>query len=87
MKKAKSAVSDNLWPEYSGEDWEKSVQDKYFTFCEKDSNLTLVSPDVANVFPSSEADYEALRNLLELTEQSRKLTGHTGGRIETSQPA
>lgn len=80
MKKAKSAVSDDLRPEYRREDLGKSVRGKYFAAFQKGSNLVLLSSDVARAFPSSDAVNEALRGLLQLTERTRKLTRRSGRR-------
>ncbi len=73
MKKAKSAVGDDLRPEYRREDLGKGVRGKYFSSYQKGSNLVLLNPDVAKAFPTSDAVNEALRGLLQLTEQTKKL--------------
>lgn len=82
MKKAKSAVNNDLRPEYRREDLGKGVRGKYFAAYQKGSNLVLLSPDVAKAFSSSEAVNEALRGLLQLTEQTKKLTRRSSGRAE-----
>ena len=82
MKKAKSAASDDLRPEYRREALGKGVRGKYFAAYQKGSNLVLLSPDVAKAFPNSEAVNEALRSLLQLTELTKKLTQYSTGRAE-----
>jgi len=72
MKKAK--VSDELRPEYRREDLAQGVRGKYFESYQKGSNLVLLSPDVAKVFPTEAAVNEALRSLIDLAEKS---TGRT----------
>jgi len=72
MKKAK--VSDKLRPEYRREDLGQGVRGKYFESYQKGSNLVLLSPDVAKVFPTEAAVNEALRSLIDLAEKS---TGRT----------
>ena len=72
MKKAK--VSDELRPEYRREDLGVGVRGKYFEEYRKGTNLVLLSPDVARVFPTDEAVNEALRSLIDLAEKS---TGRT----------
>ena len=72
MKKAKSLEIDDLRPEYRREDLGKGVRGKYFAAYQKGSNLVLLSPDVAKAFPTSDAVNEALRALLQLTEQTHK---------------
>ena len=73
MKKVKSVEMDDLRPEYRREDLGKGVRGKYFAAYQKGSNLVLLSPDVAKAFPTSDAVNEALRGLLQLTEQTQKL--------------
>jgi hypothetical protein len=73
MRKAKSLVGDDLRPEYRREDLGKGVRGKYFSSYQKGSNLVLLNPDVAKAFPTSDAVNEALRGLLQLTEQTKKL--------------
>jgi len=73
MKTTKQGDED-LRPEYRREDLGKGVRGKYFEAYQKGSNLVLLSPDVAKAFPTSEAVNEALRGLLSLAEQTKKLT-------------
>jgi len=72
MKKTK--VSDELRPEYKREDLGQGVRGKHFESYRKGSNLVLLSPDVAKVFPTEEAVNEALRSLIDLAQKS---TGRT----------
>jgi hypothetical protein len=72
--KAKVAADDELRPEYRREDLGKGVRGKYYAAYQKGTNLVLLNPDIAKAFPTSEAVNEALRGLLQLTEQTRKLT-------------
>ena len=73
MKKAK-ATEDDLRPEYRREDLGKGVRGKYFSAYQKGTNLVLLNPDVAKAFPTSEAVNEALRGLLLLAEETKRLT-------------
>ena len=73
MKKVKPVEVDDLRPEYRREDLGKGVRGKYSEAYRKGSNLVLLSPDVAKAFPTSDAVNEALRALLQLTAQTRKL--------------
>lgn len=43
------------------------------------TNLVLLSPDVAKVFPTEEAVNEALRSLIDLAERSTGLTKASSG--------
>ena len=72
MKKVK--ISDELRPEYKREDLGAGVRGKYFEEYRKGTNLILLSPDVAKVFPTEEAVNEALRSLISL---AKKSTGRT----------
>jgi hypothetical protein len=81
MKKAESQTDDDLRPEYRREDLGKGVRGRYLSSYRKGSNLVLLNPDVAKAFPTAEAVNEALRGLLRLTEQTRKLTGQASGRL------
>jgi hypothetical protein len=72
MKKAK--VSDELRTEYKREDLGQGIRGKYFESYRKGSNLVLLSPDVAKVFPTENAVNEALRSLIDLAQKS---TGRT----------
>ncbi len=64
MKKAKA--SDELRPEYRREDLGQGIRGKYFESYRKGSNLILLSPDVAKVFPTEEAVNEVLGSLIDL---------------------
>lgn len=70
MKKAKS--DNELRPLYTREDFGKGIRGKRFEAYRKGTNLVLLSPDVAKVFPTDEAVNEALRSLIDL---ARKSTG------------
>lgn len=77
MRKAKT--SDELRPVYRREDLGEGVRGKYFESYRKGTNLVLLSPDVAKVFPTEEAVNEALRSLIDLAQKStgraRRSTG------------
>ena len=71
MKKAKS---EELRPEYRREDLGPGVRGKYFESYQKGTNLVLLSPDLAQAFPTEEAVNDALRSLIELAQKSIGLT-------------
>jgi len=56
------------------EDLGMGVRGKYFEAYRKGTNLVLLSPDVAKVFPTEEAVNEALRSLINI---AKKSTGRT----------
>ena len=66
MKTAKQEMR----KEYKREDLGKGVRGKYFSDYKKGSNLVLLSPDVAKVFPDDDSVNEALRSLVKIARQS-----------------
>lgn len=68
MRKAKT--SDELRAVYRREDLGEGIRGKYFESYRKGTNLVLLSPDVAKVFPTEEAVNEALRSLIDLAQKS-----------------
>jgi len=71
MKKVKS---DELRKEYRREDLGTGVRGKYLKAYQAGTNLVLLSPDVAEVFPSEETVNDALRSLINLAKRSSALT-------------
>ncbi|HEX7342977.1 MAG TPA: hypothetical protein VF398_01850 [bacterium] len=69
MKKAKQ---DEMRPEYRRADLGKGVRGKFLRSYQKGTNLVLISPDVAEVFPSEETVNSALRGLIEIAKKSVK---------------
>lgn len=68
MKKAKT--TDELRVEYERKDLGVGVRGKHYEEYQKDTNLVLLSPDVAEVFSTEEAVNEALRSLISLAQKS-----------------
>jgi hypothetical protein len=62
--------SDELRPEYKREDLGRGVRGKYFESYREGTNLVLLSPDVAAVFPTEKAVNDALRSLIDLAQKS-----------------
>jgi hypothetical protein len=71
MKKVKS---DELRKEYRREDLGTGVRGKYLKAYQAGTNLVLLSPDVAEAFPSEENVNDALRSLINLAKRSFGLT-------------
>jgi hypothetical protein len=80
MRKVKE--SDELRPEYRREDLGQGVRGRYFEAYQKGTNLVLLSPDVATVFPTEEAVNEALRSLINVAQKSTGLTKRSTGRAK-----
>jgi hypothetical protein len=76
MRKVKS---DELRPEYERKDLGRGIRGKYLDSYRKGTNLVLLSPDVAKVFPTEEAVNEALRSLMHLARKSAGLTKRSTG--------
>ena len=72
MNKAKS---DELRAEYRREDLGSGVRGKYLSAYRAGTNLVLLSPDVAQAFPTEEAVNEALRSLIKVAHRSVGLIG------------
>ena len=71
MKKAKS---DELRPEYHRDDLGNGIRGKYYEDYKSGTNLVLLSPDVAAMFPDEESVNKALRDLIKLAQKSVNLT-------------
>ena len=54
-------------------DFSKGVRGKYVERFKMGSNIIVLSPDVAEVFSDSESVNEALRTLIKITRQSKKI--------------
>ncbi|MGQ0697774.1 MAG: hypothetical protein ACT4PZ_05970 [Panacagrimonas sp.] len=65
-RKVKSKASDSLRPEYRREDLGQGVRGKYFKRHTEGTNLVLLQPDVAKVFPTQAAVNDALRSLIQI---------------------
>ena len=75
MKKAaKSKRNSEMLEEY---DFSKGVRGKYAKRYAEGTNVVVLSPDVAKVFPNSDAVNEALRGLVEIARKSTKKSAAT----------
>ena len=72
----KTVKHEEMRKEYKREDLGKGIRGKYFEEYKKGSNLVLLSPDVAKVFPDDDSVNEALRSLMKIARQSG-LTKHS----------
>jgi hypothetical protein len=62
---------DDLRPEYKREDLGQGVRGKYYQEYQKGTNLVLLSPDVAEAFPTEEDVNEALRALMKIAQRPK----------------
>ena len=60
----------NMLEEY---DFSKGVQGKYAKRYEEGTNVVVIEPDVAEVFPDHDSVNEALRSLAEIIRRQKKL--------------
>ena len=77
MKKSKSELNEsglNDWgrPEYKRSDFGKLVRGKYAKRIQESTNVVVLDPQVAKVFPNDEAVNNALRGLIVATRSSTK---------------
>ena len=68
--------------QYKREDLGKGVRGKHFAAYSKGSNVVLISPDLAAVFPTAEAVNDALRSLVRVAERTARPTTRSSGRAE-----
>lgn len=69
MKKARRERQDDILPEY---DFSKGVRGKYAKRYAEGTNVVVLSPDMAKVFPTSESVNEALRTLVLVARKKTK---------------
>ena len=74
MKKAKSVATDELRPEYKREDFGSMVRGKYAARLKAASNVVVLTPEVAKVFPNAEAVNDALMGLINLAKTAARPT-------------
>jgi len=68
----KSEINDELRVEYDLSKMEGAVRGKYAQRYKAGSNVIVLAPDVAKVFPNAEAANEALRLLISVAKSSRR---------------
>jgi hypothetical protein len=69
MKKVNQTV-DEFRREYRREDFNEMVRGKYARRCKESSNVVVIAPDIAKVFPNEQAVNDALRGLLEIAKSA-----------------
>ena len=79
MKKTKETDKDELRAEYKRSDFpEGLVRGKYAERLRKSSNIVVLKPEVAEVFPNEEAVNSALLSLIELAKKTTSPKHSTG---------
>ena len=57
---------DDLRPEYRRGDFGEMVSGKYVERMKESTNVVVIDPDIAEIFPNAQAVNQALRGLVEL---------------------
>jgi hypothetical protein len=70
MKKARKPGADELRSEYKRSDFGALVRGKHVARLAANSNVVLLDPDVADLFPSAAAVNAALRSLAEIARRA-----------------
>jgi hypothetical protein len=70
MKKAKKLVADELRSEYKRSDFGVLVRGKYIERLRKSSNVVVLDPEVADLFPNAASVNAALRALAEIAKRA-----------------
>ena len=66
MRKAKTVAADELRPEYKRSDFGPLVRGKYAERLRTSSNVVVIAPELARLFPNAPAVNAALRSLAEV---------------------
>jgi hypothetical protein len=77
-----SKPKDDIRPEYRREELGRGVRGKYLARVSRGTNLVALDDKVAKAFPDSDAVNEALLGLLNLTEQTKRITSRSAGRAK-----
>jgi hypothetical protein len=70
--------------QYKREELGKGVRGKHFDAYSKGTDLVLISPDLAAVFPTAEAVNDALRSLVKVPERAARTSGRAKKRSRAS---
>ena len=70
-------VKDEMRTEYKRADFTSLERGKFYKVAVKGTAVALLNPAIAKAFPNSEAVNEALLGLLQLTEQTARITGRS----------
>jgi hypothetical protein len=72
MKKTRKSVSGELRSEYKRSDFSEMVRGKYVERLRRESNVVVLDPKVAKLFPNSASVNSALLSLAELARRSAR---------------
>jgi hypothetical protein len=71
MRKSIKGQIEELRPQYTGADFPKLTRGKYADKLRTSSNVIILDPELADLFPNSEAVNSALRSLSEIALRAR----------------
>lgn len=71
MRKVKTVATDELRLEYRRSDFGALVRGKYVERLQTSSNVVVIAPEVADLFPNAAAVNAALRSLAEIARRAR----------------
>jgi hypothetical protein len=77
MRKAKSVTADELRSEYKRSDFGAVVRGKYSEQLRAKSNVVVIAPEVADLFPNASAVNAALRSLAEIAKRAGSRRGRS----------
>jgi len=86
MKKAKQRDKDELRAEYKSRIFPRGSCGKYAERLRESSNVVVLKPEVAQVFPNQEAVNSALLSLIQIAKQTTRLTSRSTGRAKSCAP-
>jgi hypothetical protein len=72
MKRAKKRQGDELRPEYKRSDFGQMVRGKYVERLRAESNVVILDPEVAAIFPNAAAVNTALKSLAEIATRAAR---------------
>jgi hypothetical protein len=77
MKKAKKLGGEELRPEYKRSDFGALVRGKYIDRLRASSNVVVLDPEIADLFPNAAAVNAALRSLAEIAKRADAQRGRS----------
>ncbi|MGA9665489.1 MAG: hypothetical protein WBQ69_03450 [Gallionella sp.] len=79
MKKRSTSKDDQDIPEYKREQLGVGVRGKYYKQFMQGSNLVLLTPELAKIFPTSEVVNSALESLVDVARSATGKSRHSSG--------
>ena len=77
MKKAKTLKAGDIRPEYKRSDFKELVRGKYVERLQESSNVVVLDPELATLFPNAAAVNAALRSLADIAARAGTRRGRS----------